>query len=162
MADPMNIVAVVGTIAAVIAAAASVKALYPRPRPTIERVDVSLAIHHANTRHNSISFLARNLGPRPYEIIDLSARCDSIDLPKYNLVAVNQWPGEGVGKNGAQKLPLTVEGFTSKQVFCKTEEVQTKYEGELPDSILLELKINTRPHVITKVLSRQDEGHHYR
>jgi len=98
----------------------------------------------------------RDKGPRPCETIHLAVRCDSIELPEYNLVAVNQRPGEGVGKNGAQKLPLVVEGYWSRQIFFHTEEVSKRYEGKLTDSITLEVTLNCKAKTITKTLSRED------
>ena len=159
----MGILTAVGAIAAIVAAIASVKAVYPRPKPSIDDSRVSFTIHHPHTRRNSGFFLARNAGPRTYEITGLSIRCAEaeIELPDYNLVAVNQWPGEGVGKNGAQKLPLSIEGHTSKQIFFHTKEARNTYQGELPHNIIFEVSLNCRPKVITRTLSRKDSPHCY-
>ena len=158
----MNIVVIISAIAAVVAAFASVKALCPKAKPSIEGPNVWLAIHHANTRWNKGYFLAQNTGGKAYTINNVAIHCASIDLQDYNLVDVNQWPGEGVGKNGAQKLPLSVEANIPKQVFFHTEEIPKKYEGELPNSVTLEVHLSCEPKLIVKTLYREDDTNHYK
>lgn len=161
MGNLMTFVTTVGAMAAVVAAVASVQALHPRPKPIVENPHVSLAIHHANTRHNSGFFLAKNGGPKPYGITDIAVRCPTINLPDYNLVAVNHWPGAGVGRDGTQKLPLSVEGYASKQIYFHTEEVARKYEGKLPDSVTLEIRVACKPMIIVAALHREGDTHKY-
>jgi hypothetical protein len=145
-----------------VAAVASVKALYPKPQPVVQDPYVSLAIHQANTRRNSGSFVARNGGPKPYDITGIAIRCSTISLPDYNLVAVNHWPGAGVGKDDSQKLPLSVEGYASKQIFSYTEDVAQKYEGELPDIVTLEVRVDCKSKPITATLRREGSANTYR
>ena len=76
-------------------------------------------------------------------------------------MAVNQWPGDGVGQGDTQKLPLGVEGYASKQIFFKTKEATEKYEGELPAQVVLDIGINCASGTITKTLSREGNTHHY-
>ena len=164
MTNIMSIVNAIGTIGAVIAAYASVKTLYPKAKPRLEKTRVSLSIHVPNTRTCSGELLVCNSGPKPCSITDIVLKSDNIDLPKYNLVAVNQRPRPGsmVGDGNTQKLPLIVEPYIQKQVFFRTVEAEGIYSRDkLPATVTLAVSFDCKKEPICKALYREGNTSHY-
>lgn len=161
----MNIVSIARTFAAIIAALASIKALRPKAKPSVEDAKVTLPLFHPNTHYCSGQFLIRNSGPKVCSITHISLK-SIIALPKIYRAYINQHPCDDAGGKAAQILPVPVEGFTPKQIFFRTAEIESLHREEakrngLPNSVILEVGFDCRSKPISKILYREADTPQY-
>ena len=132
-----------------------------KAKPKVEQFYASLPIHHPNTKTCSGRFLVSNAGPRICNINDIKLLSD-ISLPKLNLAAIGQWPGRSLGDKGAQKLPISIPVNQPKWVFFRTEESTATFRGDLPDSVVMEIRFDCLRKPIRRTLKREHNGHQYK
>jgi len=129
-------------------------------KPKIEQAYASIAIGHPNTKTCSGKFLITNPGPRICNIMKIELQSE-IPLPKLNLAAIGQWPGDSVTKNHTQKLPMSLPIDEPKWVFFRTEGVAEVYKGDLPETIVMEILLDRIKKPIKKTLKKESNGHQY-
>ncbi|MBN2130939.1 MAG: hypothetical protein JW741_15665 [Sedimentisphaerales bacterium] len=125
-------------------------------RPTLDEVEVSLNIHAPNTRTCSGSFVFLNPANVPLSIsIELKS---NVPLPPVNLVSLKGRPLRGKVDSTVQNQPILVP-IGAHHVYFLTEELATVYQGTLPGSV--ELRVRVVKGVLLRRTLKKDGVHHY-
>ena len=126
---------------------------------SLEEVEVSLAIHHPNTKTCGGSFLAVNLSDSHCDVTNIELDCKIADLPEINLVSLQGRPRRGKVDSTVQNLPIAIPKGRHR-VYFLTKEVTEVYRGNLPDNITIRIDFNKK-EPISKLLTKTD-AHHYK
>lgn len=136
-----NLVIIAGTIAAIVAAVASVRALFPKAKPGIadQKIIINLSDHGP---YNAFigSFIAVNGGPKLCSLqgvkVSMAGLTFEVDAIAERMVLEIQELGRRSGE-----LPMSITGYEQKTVsFRGTHNIRNK--EALPQTLNLEVKFN--------------------
>ncbi len=157
-ATAIEIATYIGAFAAVVAAITSVIALYPKAKPGIHKVRVTLPIKsaHADKRYPSGKIVLTNKGKKLCHIDNLIIEpvC-GIDFEML-IVSFEKERIEDVNPRGIE-LPLPIQPHQRNcTIYFKTREV-AQYHGELPAELNLEVKFDCSKKLFTETLLKDGD-----
>lgn len=138
----MDFMIVIGTIAALIAAVASVKALFPKAKPNIN--DGGEILWPDVGRGLKGNIIVANNGPKTCTIESIQVKAEGYKIETNYVTA-------GLG------LPYSIRGHEIETVSFKC----TVEPKKPPKNITIEIKFNCKKKPIPKILNRIDNSYKY-
>lgn len=147
----MDFIIIISAIAAIIAAVASVKALFPKAKPNIN--DGEILWPDLNVEKNlDGNIIVANNGPKTCTIESIQVRADGYNIETNYVTA-------------KLSLPCSIRGHEMEIVSfkCKVEPTRgLKVDPKInPKNITIDIKFNCKKKPIPKILNRVDDSYKY-
>jgi len=134
----MDFVMIAGTIAAIVAAVASVKALFPKAKPRIVRSEVSWPDSASGNRLEGNIIVANN-GPRACTIVGVQAEADGFSIT--TSAATSEY-----------SLPRSLRGH-ERETLSFSCHIETQGQSP-PETVIVQIEFDCSKKPIAKRLSR--------